>query len=128
MAGKDAEVRPEEVFRFTANQRAELDAGFAQILADREARAVEDALSGLLVVCVDKAPERERMYDRSADHPARTGVRSNSAVRSPVRRMRKGRSAARQAYDRVASFAGALMVIVISGSIGLFLGATLTAR
>ncbi|WP_424213170.1 hypothetical protein ACN20G_14390 [Streptomyces sp. BI20] len=122
-------MKAEELFflKLTPDQRAELDAGFAQILADKEARAIKDHLPGLLTACVEKATERERMNGRT-DHPARASIGSNPAVQGPVRRVRKGRSAARRAYDRVASFAGPVFISVVSGSIGLFLGATLVMR
>lgn len=121
-------MRAEEVFGFTADQRAELDAGLVQVLAEQEARAIGEHLPGLLAACVDKATERERVYAHSANHSPRTGVGSNPAVQGPVRRVCKGRSAARRAYDRVASFAGPLFIIMISASLGLFLGATLVMR
>lgn len=117
-------MRPEELFRFSAEERAEIDAGLAQIIADRDAHAISEHLPGLLAVCVEKATERERMNGRT-DHPARTRVGSNPAVHGPVCRVRKSRSAARRIWDRIAAFAGPIFIVVISGAVGLFLGATL---
>ncbi|MFF4424190.1 hypothetical protein ACFY04_25975 [Streptomyces sp. NPDC001549] len=120
-------MRTEDVPRFTADQRAELDAGFLSILADKDARTIEGALPGLLATCADKVPEIEAVHGWKADAP-RTRVGSNPAMQGPVRRVRKRRSATRRAYDYVASFTGPLTIIMISGSIGLFLGATLVMR
>ncbi|MET9468473.1 hypothetical protein ABZY44_27540 [Streptomyces sp. NPDC006544] len=89
-------MRPEEVFRFTAEERAELEAGWVDMLADQEAAVVSAAIQ-------DAAPE---------------------LVRRAVRESRRRRSRARRAYDFAARFTGPLTVFMVAASVGLFLGAT----
>ncbi|MFI5865820.1 hypothetical protein [Streptomyces sp. NPDC051546] len=108
--------------KFTEDQRAALDEGFAQILADREAREIEGHLPRLLATCVGTAPESKFAYGWTAD-PPRACADSTQAVPGPVRR-----AALRRAYDRAASFAGPLFIGMISGGVGLFLGAALAMR
>ena len=94
-------MRPEEVFAFSAEERAELEAGWVDMLADKEAAVVSAAIREAAPVLVERA------------------------VRESCRRRRP----ARRAYDFAARFAGPLMILMISGGVGLFLGtAAVTQR
>ncbi|MFD6873293.1 MULTISPECIES: hypothetical protein [unclassified Streptomyces] len=88
-------MKPEEVFAFTAEERAELEAGWVDMLANQEAAVVSAAIREAAPVLVERA----------------------------VREARRRRGPARRAYDYAARFTGPLMVFMISGSVGLFLGA-----
>ncbi|MCY0942615.1 hypothetical protein [Streptomyces antarcticus] len=88
-------MKPEEVFRWTAEERAELEAGWVDMLAAQEAAVVSAAIREAAPVLVQRA----------------------------VREARRRRSRGRRVYDFAARFTGPLMVFMIFGSVGLFLGA-----
>ncbi|MGP3687356.1 hypothetical protein ACTVZO_22085 [Streptomyces sp. IBSNAI002] len=88
-------MKPEEVFRFTADQRAELEAGWVDMLAEYQAAEVSAAIE-------EAAPE---------------------LVKRAVREASRRRGRVRRAYDFAARFTGPLMVFMIFGGVGLFLGA-----
>ncbi|MFD8949009.1 hypothetical protein ACFV0B_09170 [Streptomyces xanthophaeus] len=88
-------MKPEEVFSFTAEERAELEAGWVDMLAGYEAAEVSAAIEEAAPVLVKRA----------------------------VREARRRRGPARRVYDFAARFTGPLMVFMISGGVGVFLGA-----
>ncbi|MFK0233713.1 hypothetical protein [Streptomyces vinaceus] len=82
-------MKAEEVFRFTAAQRAELEGGWVAMLADQEAAEWSAAIREAAPVLVDRA--------------ARAG---------------RPRSRIRRAYDYAARFAGPLLIATVVGSTG----------
>lgn len=88
-------MRPEEVFCFTAEQRAELEAGWVDMIADHQAAELSAAIEEAVPVLVERA----------------------------ARVARRRRSRARRAYDYAARFTGPLTVFMVAASVGLFLGA-----
>ncbi|WP_079405486.1 hypothetical protein [Streptomyces sp. 3211] len=83
-------MKAEEVFRFTAAQRAELEGGWVAMLADQEAAEWSAAIREAAPVLVDRA--------------ARAGRRPRSRIR--------------RAYDYAARFAGPLLIATVVGSTG----------
>ncbi|MFF4329675.1 hypothetical protein ACFYZT_24600 [Streptomyces sp. NPDC001591] len=86
--------------RFTPSERAAIEQGYVALAV----REIEQLAGDIQKAVLGEAAQ-------PSAHPA---------TARPKRRSRLQR-----AYDRAASFAGALMIIMISGSVGLFLGAAL---
>ncbi|WP_404958980.1 hypothetical protein [Streptomyces sp. 147326] len=83
------------MFAFTAEQRAELEAGWVDMLADQEAAEVSAAIREAAPVLVQRA----------------------------VQEARRRRGRLRRAYDFAARFAGPLTAFMVAASVGLFLSA-----
>ncbi|MET9602556.1 hypothetical protein [Streptomyces sp. NPDC006459] len=96
-------------------------------LSETERAAIQQGFREFVARELDELPgELERVVLGGASAASsRTGEGRNPTMPDPVLNVCSRRSAARRTYDKAASFAGPLVIIMISGSIGLFLGATL---
>ncbi|MGZ9931981.1 hypothetical protein ACXNSR_19140 [Streptomyces sp. NC-S4] len=82
-------MNPEEVFAFTAEERAELEAGWVDMVVKQEAAAVSAAIEEAVPLL----------------------MRAAAVARRP-------RSRTRKAYDFVARFAGPLFLVTVAGTTG----------
>lgn len=111
----------ETVWTPTAEERAALAAGFEQILAERDARLIREAIRGALPVLLDAAEgelagedETDAAGGEDADAGAVDG--GDPVVSGAVPVVRGGPSVVRRLSGYAARFAGALMVATVAGS------------
>ncbi|MFF5448544.1 hypothetical protein [Streptomyces sp. NPDC012888] len=95
-------MKPDEVFRFTAAEREQLERGWAEMVAEREVEQWRAAIGAAAPGLVAQAVKASRVAGR------------------------RGRM--RRAYGYATRFAGVLTVCVVAGSVGLFLAAAVAAR
>ncbi|GGT36551.1 hypothetical protein [Streptomyces purpureus] len=116
-------MRPEQLFTFTPEQRAELDAGFAQILAAQDAHKTRMAIGGALVELADAVEQELSEEGRDAGRAGDAEGASNgsdSAVQGAVPMVRERsplvRCVLRGAVRYAGRFAGPVTAAVLAGA------------